>query len=95
MTLWETLGLLGVLALWGACGLLSWCVALIAARGRGALVALVMVPLAGMAGGALVPALGAKDGLGFALSLAAAMLAGAIVATMIVRRARDTSRTAL
>ena len=85
--LWETLGLFSVLALWGVCGLLSWCVALIAGRGRGALVALVMVPLAGMVGGLLVAAL-AKDGAGFAVSLAAAMLAGAIVATMIVRRAR-------
>ncbi len=92
--LWETLGLLGVLALWGACGLLSWCFALIAGRGRGALVALVMVPLAGMAGGILIAAL-AKDGAGFAVSLAAAMLAGAIAATMIARRARDTARAAL
>ncbi len=89
--LWETLGLLSVLALWGACGLLPWCLALIAGRGRGALVALVMVPLAGMAGGLLVAAL-AKNGAGFAVSPAAAVAAGAVVTTMIVRRARDTSR---
>ena len=93
MMLWETLGLLSVLALWCACGLLPWCVALIAARGRGALVAVPVAALAGMAGGLLVAAL-AKDGAGFAVSLAAAMLAGAIVATMIVRRARDMARTA-
>ncbi len=92
--LWETLGLLSVLALWGACGLLPWCFALIAARGRGALVALPMAALAGMAGGLLVATL-AKDGIGFAVSLAAATAAGAIVATMTVRRARDTSRTVL
>ncbi len=94
MALWETLGLLSVLVLWGACGLLPWCVALIVARGRGALVALPLAAFAGMAGGLLVAAL-AKDGAGFAVSLAAAMLAGAIAATMIVRRARDTARTAL
>ena len=94
MTPWEALGLLSVLALWGVCGLLPNAVALIAARGRGALVALPVAALAGMAGGALVPALGAKDGLGFAISLAAAAAAGAIVATMILRRARDTSRMA-
>lgn len=94
MMLWETLGLLSVLALWGACGLLPWCVALIAGRGRGALVALPMAALAGMAGGLLVAAL-AKGGAGFAISLAVAMLAGAIVQTMIVRRARDTSGTVL
>ena len=94
MTLWEALGLLGVLALWGACGLLPNAVALIAARGRSPLVALPLAALAGMAGGLLVAAL-AKDGIGFAISLAAALLAGAIVATMIARRARDTSRTAL
>ena len=91
--LWETLGLLSVLALWGVCGLLPWCVALIAGRGRGALVALVLVPLAGMAGGALV-AVFAKDGAGFAVSVLAAMLAGAITTALIVRRARDTSRAA-
>lgn len=93
MTLWETLGLLSMLALWGVCGLLPWCATLITARGRGALGALVMAPLAGMAGGVLV-AVFAKDGVGFAISLAAAMLAGAIAATIAVRRARTTRRTA-
>ena len=92
--LWETLGLLSVLALWGACGLLSSCVALIVARGRSPLVALPMAALAGMAGGLLVAAL-ATDGLGFAVSLAAAMVAGTIATALAVRRGRDTSRMAL
>lgn len=83
--LWETLGLFSVLALWGGCGLLSWCVALIAGRGRGALVALVMVPLAGMAGGLLVAAL-AKDGVGFALSIPMAVLCGSLTTLIIARR---------
>ncbi len=94
MMLWETLGLLSILALWGVCGLLPWCVALIAGRGRGALVALPMAAFTGMAGGLLVAAL-AKDSAGFAVSLAAAVTAGAVVATIAMRRARDTSRAVL
>ena len=78
MTLWEVLGLLSMLALWGACGLLPWCVALIAGRGRGALVALPMAALAGMAGGLLVATL-AKDGAGFAVSVLVAIAAGTLV----------------
>ena len=93
MTLWEALGLLGVLALWAACGLLPNSVALIAARGRGALVALPLAALSGMAAGLLVAAL-AKDGTGFAVSLAVATLAGVVVAMVIVWRVRATSGTA-
>ncbi len=93
MNLWEGLGLLSVLTLWAACGVLPNGVALIAARGRSPLVALPLAALAGMAGGLLVAAL-AKDGIGFAISLAAAVAAGAIVATLMVRWARDTSVTA-
>ena len=92
MTFWEILGLLGVLALWGAFGLLPWCVALIVGRGRGALVAMPLALAAGIGGGALVPALGAKDGLGFAISLLAATAAGAIVSTVAVRGVMVKSR---
>lgn len=85
--LWESLGLLGVLALWGALGLVPWCVALIVGRGRGALVALPLALAAGVGGGALTPALGGKDGLGFGISLLAATSAGAVASVIVVRRA--------
>lgn len=92
MTLWELLGLVGILVLWGACGLVPWCAALIAARGRGALVAMPLAFAAGMGAGALTPALGAKDSLGFGISLLAAMAAGAIVSFMMVRWAARAAR---
>ncbi len=85
--LWESLGLLGILALWAALGLVPWSVALIAARGRGALVALPFAFAAGIGGGALVPALVADDALGFGVSLLTALAAGAAVSTVVVRRA--------
>ena len=87
MTFWEPLGLLGILALWAALGLVPWSVALIAARGRGALVALPFALAAGIGGGALVPALVADDALGFAVSLLTAAASGAIVSMVVVRRA--------
>jgi hypothetical protein len=87
VTLWESLGLLGVLVLWGACGLVPWCVALIAARGRGALPALPLAFVAGVGAGALTPALGGKDSLGFGISLLASVAAGAVVSVIVVRRA--------
>ena len=87
MTLWEALGVLGVLALWGACGLLPWCLALLAARGRSALVALPLAALAGMAGGLLVAAL-AKGGVGFAISILAAIAAGTLVSVLASRPRR-------
>ena len=83
--MWELLGLLGVLAIWGALGLTPWCAVLIAGRGRGALVALPLALAAGVGGGALVPALGGKDGLGFGISLLTAMAAGAMPSAFIVR----------
>jgi hypothetical protein len=85
--LWETLGLFGLLALWGALGLLPWAAALIAGRGRGALVALPLALAAGVAGGALTPALGGKDAFGFGISLLAAVAAGAAVSVVVVGRA--------
>ena len=85
--LWESLGLLGVLALWGALGLVPWCAALIAGRGRGALIALPFALAAGVAGGALTPALGGKDALGFGISVLAAVAAGAAVSLIVISRA--------
>ena len=87
MTLWETLGLLGVLALWGACGLLPNAVSLIAARGRGALVVLPLAAFAGVAGGLLVAAL-AKDGICFAVSIPVAIAAGTLVSVLASRPRR-------
>ena len=87
MTFWEPLGLLGILALWAALGLVPWSVALIAARGRGALIALPFAFAAGIGGGGLVPALVVDDGLGFSISLLTALAAGAVVSTVVVRRA--------
>ena len=87
MMLWETLGLLSVLALWGACGLLPWCVALIAAHGRATLVALPMAAIAGMAGGLLVAAL-TKDGAGFAVSVLVAIASGTLVSILASRSRR-------
>lgn len=87
MTLWEILGLLGILALWGALGLVPWSVALIVGRGRGALVALPLAFFAGIGVAALIPALGGKGGLGLLLSLIAAMAAGAVVSATVVVRA--------
>jgi hypothetical protein len=82
----ESFGVLGVLVLWGALGLVPWCVALFAGRGRGALVALPLSFAAGVAAGALVPALGAKDATGVAVSLGVAMAGGAVVSAAVVGR---------
>ena len=84
---WEPLALLGILVLWGFFGLLPWAVALFAGRGRGALVALPLACLAGIGAGVLVPAFGAKGGLGFGISLLTATLGGAIASAVVVRRA--------
>lgn len=81
---WETLALLGVLALWGLLGASSWFIALVAAGpARVGLLALALTFAAGMGGGALVPALGGKDAFGFGISLAAALVTGA-AASLIV-----------
>ncbi len=76
---WEALGLLGILLLWGVLGLVPWQATLVAKRGRIALRSMPLAFAAGIAAGALVPALGATGGLGFGLSLVAALAAGAIV----------------
>ena len=77
MDLWEAVGLLGILALWGAIGLIPWFVALVARRGQGAFVALPIAVAASIAGGALMPALGGKDAFGFGISLLAALATSA------------------
>ena len=92
---WESLALLGVLALWGLIGLVPWCVALFATRGRHALVALPLAFAAGVAGGALVPALGGTGALGFSVSLLTAFAAGAVASTFVARRAARTTRKEL
>jgi hypothetical protein len=84
---WGTLALLGVLALWGLVALVPWYAAAIATRGRIGLATLPVVFAAGAAGGALVPALGGSDALGFAISLLAAFLAGTAVSALALRRA--------
>jgi hypothetical protein len=87
--LWQWLGLVGVLALWGAVALVPWVVALATTRGR----ALALAPialLAGVAGGALIPALGAKDVFGFWLSLGAAAAASIAALTFVADRNRAT-----
>ena len=85
----EALGLIGVLTLWGTLGSLPWFASLIASRGRAPLLGLPLAVAMGIGGGALVPALGAKDFLGFWLSLATAMVAGAAVSLGTLRLSRE------
>ncbi len=92
MMFWEILGLLGILSLWGAFGLVPWCAALVVGRGRGAIVALPLAFIAGVVGGVLVPALGGSGGLAFGISLLTATAVGAAVSTFAVRRAMDAMR---
>jgi len=81
---WDVFGTVGLFSLWTACGLLPWCAALVAGRGRGAFSALPLAIVAGIVGGLLVAAF-AKDGAGFAVSLLAAMAASAL-ALVVLRR---------
>ena len=78
---WSALGIAGLLLLWAACGLLPWCVALVARKGEGAFTSLPLAIIGGMAGGLLVAAI-AKDVVGFAVSLPVATAAGAVVLTL-------------
>ncbi len=89
---WDSLALLGVLALWGLIGLSPWCVALFAKRGRNALATLPLAFAAAVAGGTLVPALGGKGALAFSFSLLAALAAGTVTSTFVARRAHQTPR---
>ena len=74
---WNALGIVGLLSLWAACGLVPWSVALVARRGEGVFVSLPLAIVGGMAGGLLVAAF-LKDGIGFAVSLAVALIVGGI-----------------
>jgi hypothetical protein len=79
---------LGVVALWGALGFVPGFVALVRSGGK----SIVVVPVsmaAGVAGGVLVPALGAKDLFGFGISLATAALLAAAAAFLLARLAAD------
>ena len=89
---WTSLALLGVLALWGGLGLVPWWVALVVSRGRNALITLPLAFAAGVGGGALVPALGGKDALGFGISLLTALAAGAVASTLLMRRTMSAKR---
>jgi hypothetical protein len=83
----ETIGLFGIFALWGATGLMPAWLALIPTHGR-SLAALPIAIAAGIAGGALVPALGGKDLFGFGVSLLAALAAGTLTCAFAVRLRR-------
>lgn len=78
---WSAFGIVGLLSLWAACGLLPWCLALVAKRGEGALTLLPLAIVGGMAGGLLTAVL-FKDWTGFAASLPVATAAGAVVLTL-------------
>lgn len=78
---WNALGILGLLSLWAACGLLPWSAALVLGRGRGAFTVLPVAIVAGIVGGLMV-AVFADSWLAVLVSLATAtaLSAFAIVA---------------
>ena len=78
---WSAFGIVGLLSLWAACGLLPWCLALVAKRGEGALRSLPLADVGGMAGGLLTAAI-FKYWTCFAASLPVATAAGALVLTL-------------
>lgn len=82
------LALIGILALWGLLGFFAWTAATVVTRSHRALLALPLCVIAGVGGGALVPALGRKDGLGLGLSLLMAVLGGALAAALFLRLSR-------
>jgi len=65
-------------AVWCFLGLMTWAVAAVVGRGRGALPALPLALAAAAAGGVAVPLLGVRDGAGFFLSLVMAMIGGVL-----------------
>ncbi len=87
MDYWPVLALLGILALWGAIALVPWYVLLIARRGRVHLWQMPIAVAAGIASGALTPALGGKGAFGFGISLLAALMASAAVNAIQARYA--------
>lgn len=75
-------------AVWCFLGLFPWAVAAVMARGRGALPALPLALGAASAAGVAVPLAGLDDAPGFFLSLATALLGGAIASAAGIRLAR-------
>ncbi len=84
---WDFLGHVGLLSLWAACGLLPWFVALLVRRGEGVFAALPFAIIGGIAGGLLTAAL-LNDWTGFAVSIVAAVIAGALATTAVLIRGR-------
>ena len=75
-------------AVWCFLGLIAWAIAAVVARGRGALPALPLALGAAAAAGVAVPLAGLEDAAGFFLSLATALLAGAVASIFGIRLAR-------
>jgi hypothetical protein len=75
-------------AVWCFLGLLSWATAATIARGRGALPALPLALATASVAGVAVPLLGARDLVGFFLSLLAAAIGGALGAVGGIALAR-------
>ena len=75
-------------AVWCSLGLIAWAVAAVISRGRGALPALPLALSAAAAAGVAVPLGGLDDAAGFFLSLATAVVAGAIASAAGIRMAR-------
>jgi hypothetical protein len=63
---------------WGVMGLVTWAIAAVIVRGRGAIIALPLALAAACAAGILVPVLGQRDLNGYFLSLGMALVGGAI-----------------
>jgi hypothetical protein len=75
-------------AAWCFLGLLSWAIAAVVVRGRGALPALPLAFAAASVAGVAVPLLGAQDLAGFFLSLLTAAIGGALGAVGGIALAR-------
>src|SRR5687767_5718207 len=75
-------------AVWCFLGLIVWAIAAVISRGRGALPVLPLVLAAAGAAGVAVPLVGLDDARGFFISLAAAVVAGAITSLTGMRLAR-------
>jgi len=75
-------------AVWCFLGLITWVVAAVIARGRGALPALPLALAGAGVAGVAVPLAGLDDAAGFFLSLASALLAGAIASAAGIALAR-------
>lgn len=75
-------------AVWCFVGLMSWAVAAVIARGRGALPALPLALAAASAAGVAVTLLGGRDLVGFFVSLLTAAIGGALGAASGIALAR-------